>query len=359
MEIEVKHVDKYFGDFRALNSVSLHVNNGEFLTILGPSGSGKTTLLNIISGFEYPTRGSVWIGNKDVTKSPPHLRGIGMVFQNYALFPHMTVYENIQFPLTMRKVPKKESHERVMQALDLIQLSEFKNHYPNKLSGGQRQRVALARAIVFNPPLLLLDEPLGALDKQLRNQMQFEIKRLQEKLKITTISVTHDQEEALTMSTRICIINKGQIEQIGTPIEIYEKPVNRFIANFIGEINLIDGQIVEKNNSESIVKSNNGELIRTSDQKFATNTAVTLAIRPESIIVNPTSDKPTNRLNCVVEEIVYMGDSIRCRVVTDKGDGLNVKLNSKEKHFIQVGQSLTIGWEINDATLFTREEKVS
>lgn len=360
LEVEVKNVEKKYGNFNALNSVSLHVNNGEFLTILGPSGSGKTTLLKIISGFEFPSSGSVWIGNKEVTNTPPHVRGIGMVFQNYALFPHMTVYENIRFPLSMRKIPKKEIDEKVLNALELIQLTNFKNYYPNQLSGGQKQRVALARAIVFDPPVLLLDEPLGALDKQLRTQMQVEIKKLQEKLKITTISVTHDQEEALTMSTRICIINKGQIEQIGTPIEIYENPVNRFIANFIGETNLIDGKIMEVKNDEVIVKSNQGELIRIAqpNRNLKNIQKTTLAIRPEVISVDPFNTPSENQFHGVVKEVVYMGDSVRCKVLTDKGDSLNIKVNSKENSSIQAGQKLLIGWGKNNGTLLEREEAI-
>ncbi|WP_254119675.1 ABC transporter ATP-binding protein [Bacillus sp. FJAT-29790] len=360
LEVEVKNVEKNYGNYKALNSVSLHVNNGEFLTILGPSGSGKTTLLKIISGFEFPSSGSVWIGNKEVTNTPPHLRGIGMVFQNYALFPHMTVYENIQFPLSMRKIPKKEVHEKVLHALELIQLSDFKNYYPGQLSGGQKQRVALARAIVFDPPVLLLDEPLGALDKQLRTQMQLEIKKLQEKLKITTISVTHDQEEALTMSTRICIINKGQIEQVGTPIEIYENPVNRFIANFIGETNLIDGQVMEVTKDEVLVKSNRGELIRIiqPNQNLKHNHKATLAIRPEVINIDSSNIPVENQFHGVVKEVVYMGDSVRCKVLTEKGDSLNIKVNSMENSSIQTGQKLLIGWGKNNGTLLTREEAI-
>ncbi|MCF6093675.1 ABC transporter ATP-binding protein [Microaerobacter geothermalis] len=350
LDVEVRNVEKHYGDFTALQPTSLHVKNGEFLTILGPSGSGKTTLLKIISGFETPSSGDVLIGSENVTFSPPHKRGIGMVFQNYALFPHMTVYDNICFPLKMRKVSKDKMKEKALEALELVQLTKFKDRYPSQLSGGQRQRVALARAVVFDPPVLLLDEPLGALDKQLRVQMQLEIKKLQEKLKITTVSVTHDQEEALTMSTRICIINNGQIEQLGTPREIYEHPNNRFVAEFIGETNLIDAQIVGWEEEIAIIKTNKGELLRAVTlNKELKN--VTIAIRPELISIVSPEEPGDNMLRVVVQDIVYLGDSSRCQVITEKGEYLKIKLSPKEIPFVREGQELMIGWEVNQGVL--------
>ena len=237
--IRAETLCKSFGSFTALDSVSIDVRPGEFLTLLGPSGSGKTTLLNIVAGFIRPDAGSLWFSGEDVTQRPVHERGLGMVFQNYALFPHKSVYENIAFPLRVRKLGKDEIAERVNGVLDLVQMSGLGGRSISTLSGGQRQRVALARAVVFSPRIVLMDEPLSALDKNLREQMQVEIRHLHEKIRATTIYVTHDQREALTMSDRIAVMNKGRIEQCDTPDRIYENPASRFVAGFIGETTLV------------------------------------------------------------------------------------------------------------------------
>lgn len=353
LNVAVENVTKQYGQFTALKPTSVEIKNGEFFTILGPSGSGKTTLLKLISGFETPTDGNVYIGSEDVTYAPPHKRNIGMVFQNYALFPHMTIFDNIAFPLQMRKVPKDTMKEKVDEALELVQLKNFKDRYPAQLSGGQRQRVALARAVVFDPPVLLLDEPLGALDKQLRLQMQLEIKKLQETLKITTISVTHDQEEALTMSDRICIINQGKVEQMGTPREIYEHPDNRFVAEFIGETNLISGQVVGWEHEIAVIKTTKGEIFHTVSLN-KNLTQVTFAIRPETVsIVSPQHDTAT-KWRGKVHEIVYIGESCRCKLITDKGEVLKIKLSPKEIPFVNEGQELVVGWEVNEGILLSR-----
>lgn len=350
LSVKVKEVTKKYGDFVALQPTTIDIENGEFFTILGPSGSGKTTLLKTISGFEIPTSGQVFIGDKDVTVAPPHKRNIGMVFQNYALFPHMTVFDNVAFPLKMRKLDKKTIEAKVNEMLDLVHLSNFKKRFPSQLSGGQRQRVALARALVFDPPVLLLDEPLGALDKQLRIQMQLEIKRIQESLNITTISVTHDQEEALTMSSRICIVKDGSIQQVGTPREIYESPSSLFVADFIGEINLIEGEVVGWEDSVAIIKTSNGEIIKSiSNNKNLKN--VSFAIRPELIQTVSNINASANVFKGTIQETVYLGESIRCKVETEKGEIITIKISSKEFPFINNGQELYFGWEINEGTI--------
>jgi len=354
LDVEVQDVRKSYGNMEVLKSVSLHVKNGEFLTILGPSGSGKTTLLKIISGFEYPTSGRVLIGNQDITYSPPHKRGIGMVFQNYALFPHMTVYENIRFPLAMRRMNKKTIEEKVHQALELVQLTQFKDRYPAQLSGGQKQRVALARSVVFDPPVLLLDEPLSALDKQLRLQMQLEIKALQEKVRITTISVTHDQEEALTMSTRICIIHHGQIQQLGTPREIYEHPANRFVAEFIGETNLVNGEVSGREGDDVIVKTRLGEVIRVRHALAQDHRGeVALSVRPEAIRLLQDHERMDNTFQGLVQEIVYLGESVKFHLSTGKGEIFRVKINARHAGPIEIGRMLRFGWNAGDGILLT------
>ena len=233
--LRFENVAKHYGDVRAVDDVSIDVGREEFLTLLGASGSGKTTLLMTVAGFTMPDRGRIVLDGEDITWLPPSLRNIGVVFQSYALFPHMTVSENVAYPLRVRKVPRRESEERTERALDLVQLGGFGERMPSQLSGGQQQRVALARAVVFEPRLLLMDEPLGALDKKLREYMQLEIKQLQRQLRITVIYVTHDQSEALTMSDRIAIMNDGRFEQVGSPEGLYRAPANRFVADFIGE----------------------------------------------------------------------------------------------------------------------------
>src|SRR4051794_16533896 len=239
LPLRLDRLNKRFGDFVAVDEISLEIAGGEFLTLLGPSGSGKTTTLMMIAGFTEPSSGHIRLGDRPIDALPSYRRGFGMVFQNYALFPHMTAAENIGFPLKMRGVSSNDRARRVAGALEMVRLPDFGARYPNQLSGGQQQRVALARALVYNPPVLLMDEPLGALDKKLREEMQLEIKRIQKELGITAIYVTHDQEEALVMSDRIAVMNHGEIEQVDGPSRIYEHPATRFVADFIGESNII------------------------------------------------------------------------------------------------------------------------
>src|SRR5688572_12513830 len=254
-DVELVGLSRRFGEVLAVDRLSLRMGSGECVTLLGPSGSGKTTTLMMIAGFVRPTTGEIYLGGQAITRRPPFKRNVGMVFQNYALFPHMTVFENVAFPLRMRRLRRGEIEAKVGQALDLVRLTGYEARYPRQLSGGQQQRVALARALVFNPPVLLMDEPLGALDKKLRQQMQLEIKHLHEQLGITVIYVTHDQEEALVMSDEIVVMRNGRIEQIGTPRGVYDDPRNNFVADFIGEANVLDGTIIKAEHSRYRVRT--------------------------------------------------------------------------------------------------------
>ena len=333
--IKIENVSKFYGSFQALDCVSLEAKAGEFLTILGSSGSGKTTLLKIIAGFEAANRGQILINGQDIAGKKPYERNIGMLFQNYALFPHMTVAENIAYPLKLRKLPKDEIAERVNSIIKLIKLDGMEKRLPKQLSGGQQQRCALARAIVYNPPLLLLDEPLGALDKNLRHEMQFEIKRIQKELGITTISVTHDQEEALTMSDKICIMSHGVIQQCSSPEEIYKKPKNQFVAEFIGSTNLIKGTVVSKFKENgamvSLVKTGlSEEPVRVEeplDRRQYNLDDVLLALRPELIHLMKNRSGHINSFKAELLNSVYMGDYYKALIRTADRNELNVKIS--------------------------------
>jgi spermidine/putrescine transport system ATP-binding protein len=300
--VELRSVTKKFGGFTAVDDVSLTVRSGEFITFLGPSGCGKTTILRMISGFETPTQGIVLLDGNDVTDLPPYRRDVNQVFQSYALFPHLTVKENIAFGLRMRKLRAPEIAERVKRGIDLVSLGGFEERKPSQLSGGQRQRVALARAVVCEPKVLLLDEPLSALDAKLRHQMQIELKRLQQRLGITFIFVTHDQGEALTMSDRIAVINNGRIEQLGSVHEIYHSPRTRFVANFIGHANILSATIIARGEDQAHIKLA-GKLdliIRVEDFAPATETLL-VSIRPEKIHIE--KQRPAGDYNVFEAEI--------------------------------------------------------
>ena len=260
--VKFDKVDKsYDGKVLVVKDLNLDIKEGEFVTMLGPSGSGKTTCLMMLAGFETPTNGEIYLDNNPISNIPPHKRGIGMVFQNYALFPHMTVFENLAFPLRVRKISKEDIEKKVDKALAMVSLSEFGNRMPGQLSGGQQQRVAVARALVFDPSVVLMDEPLGALDKNLRESMQYEIKHIHESIGVTVVYVTHDQGEALTMSNRIAVFNDGKVQQLSSPDKLYEEPVNSFVAEFIGENNTFAGEISDISNGSCKVKLDKGEII--------------------------------------------------------------------------------------------------
>ncbi len=349
-QLTLHNLVKVFGDVLAVDKVSLNIQHGEFLTLLGPSGSGKTTTLNMIAGFEVPTSGQILLESKDITTVAPNNRGIGMVFQNYALFPHMTVFDNIAFPLKMRKMPANEIRTLVETTLQLIQLPGFERRYPNQLSGGQQQRIALARALVFRPPILLMDEPLGALDKKLRDHMRLEIKHIQESIDITVIYVTHDQEEALTMSDRIAIMNEGRIIQLETPMEIYEFPADLFVADFIGESNFLEGRIGETDGDRMSVEIKQGLKMWIKKQtRLESGKEVTVAIRPEKIQILPDgAEVPVdiiNRFSGRVNEVVYVGEASVYDINLAPGLVVGVKVQSGPLARIhKPGDKVVIGW---------------
>jgi putative spermidine/putrescine transport system ATP-binding protein len=313
-----QNVSKSFGPLTVIQNLDLAIDKGEFVSLLGPSGSGKTTILMMLAGFENPTSGAVIVGGQHVERLPPHKRNMGVVFQSYALFPHMTVAENVAFPLNMRGVAKADSAARVQRALDMVQLGAYKERKPSQLSGGQQQRVALARALVFEPAVVLMDEPLGALDKQLREQMQLDIRELHKRLGLTIVFVTHDQSEALTMSDRIAVFNHGKIEQIGRPSEIYERPGTRFVAEFIGETNLVEGVIstVAKDRT-TIALKHGGKLVVETRPGLAEGAPASVSIRPERIHFDHTAERENDFPGTVLDR-VYHGDHVR--VVLDTPD---------------------------------------
>ncbi len=342
------HVQKsYDGEVLVVKDLNLSIARGEFLTMLGPSGSGKTTCLMMLAGFETATHGDILLGGQPINNIPPHKRGIGMVFQNYALFPHMTVGENLSFPLEVRKIGKSDREAKVKRALDMVQMGDFINRRPAQLSGGQQQRIALSRALVFEPELVLMDEPLGALDKQLREHMQFEITKLAHDLGITVVYVTHDQTEALTMSDNVAVFDDGIIQQLDPPSKLYEEPMNSFVAQFIGENNTLEGVVKDLNGDIALVQLDSGEVI---DAK-AVNVAkvgdrTRVSIRPERVEYNKDRIKDAaHTLKAEVLEFVYMGDIFRTRLrVAGKEDFIIKTRNAPDVERLKPGQQIEIGW---------------
>ena len=325
--IELRGVDKSFEDTRALEGIDLSISNGEFLTLLGPSGCGKTTILRILSGFETPDQGDVSIGGQRMNDVPPERRQVNTVFQNYALFPHMTVRDNVAFGLRMQSCPKGEIEGRVLEALRMVHLEQYADRRPHQLSGGQQQRVAIARAVVNKPLVLLLDEPFSAHDYKLRRAMQLEIKRLQRRLGITFVFVTHDQEEAFAMSDRVVVMNQGRIEQIGTPQEIYEEPSNLYVARFVGEINILPARIMSVPGEGIYIADISGRrfTLRTS-RPFAAGDRVNVLLRPEDIRVYAHDDERPEGpyLTGRIEETVYKGATVDISIALDSGETLSV-----------------------------------
>ena len=349
--VRFEHVQKsYDGVTLVVKDLNLHIAEGEFLTMLGPSGSGKTTCLMMLAGFETATHGKIYIRDRSINRVPPHKRNIGMVFQNYALFPHMTVAENLAYPLKVKKMGKSQIDAKVKQALGMIQMQGFANRRPGMLSGGQQQRVAVARALVFDPDIVLMDEPLGALDRQLREQMQFEIKSIHENLGITAVYVTHDQSEALTMSNRIAVFNEGVIQQLSTPADLYERPNNAFVAQFIGENNKLHGSVKSIESETCEVLLDDGSLVRA--VRINVNQVgerSTLSLRPERIEVNPDISEYPNMYEGKVLELIYLGDHIRTRVSLCGHDDFVVKIpNSAKYAALREGDCVRFGWAVAD-----------
>jgi putative spermidine/putrescine transport system ATP-binding protein len=342
-ELVLDNVSKsYDGGTRAVDSVSLTIADGEFVTFLGPSGSGKTTTLMLIAGFEKPTAGSIRLGGRAIEPIPPHRRNIGLVFQNYALFPHMSVAANVAYPLRMRRYPKREIEERVARMLDIVGLSAFRDAEPRRLSGGQQQRVALARALVFEPTLLLLDEPLGALDKNLREQMQIEIRRIHRKLGVTTVYVTHDQTEAMTMSDRIAVFNGGRIEQVAAPLEIYRRPASRFVAGFVGDNNVLAGRVVD--GTKGVVEIEGlGTVGLPNAPSLSAQEKIWLAIRPESVRRVKDGECGT-RYPLRVTGLVNYGDSALLMGMIGSCP-LKMRIAAMETLEIHEGAVVDVGWD--------------
>ncbi len=340
--------------------LDLDVLEGEFLTLLGPSGSGKTTTLMMLAGFETPSEGEITLGGRSLAHLPPHKRDIGVVFQNYALFPHMTVAENVAFPLAARRVGRTYAEARVARALDMVRLGGLGHRRPAQLSGGQQQRVALARALVFEPRLVLMDEPLGALDKQLREEMQLEIRRIHERLGVTFVYVTHDQGEALTLSDRIAVFNDGAIRQLDTPRALYEAPLNAFVARFIGENNRIAGTHAGTEGAMCAVRVAAGALVRARPVDLdGVGGQATLSIRPERIRLGPGGGAPgpsTNEFPAEVREVIYLGDHVRVRVAALGVDEINAKVPvSRLAADVTPGAAVTIAWDAADCQAFKPE----
>ena len=357
-KLAIRGLTKRYGAAVALDHVSLDMIDGEFLTMLGPSGSGKTTLLWSVAGLNNPDDGKIWIDGREATHLPACGRDIGMVFQNYALFPHMTVAQNISFPLEMRKVPAAAREAAIRQALAMVKLEHVGERFCNQLSGGQQQRIALARAFVANPSIVLMDEPLGALDKKLRDHLQFEIKRLHAELGMTVLYVTHDQEEAMVMSDRICLMNRGQIEQIGTPEELYFRPKTLFAADFLGESNLISGTIVgEESGCLTLELPGIGKIKARSGSTALSGSDIVHFTRPESISV---LQEPDTRRNCVrgqVNEVVVSGAITKLFVDVGGASTIRISQLTENSRRVRKGDIVTIGWDDDVGQVFSSGQR--
>ena len=356
--VEFRGLSKHFGDVVAVNDVSLGIHRGELFSILGGSGSGKTTLLRMLAGFERPTRGSILIDGVDMTHTPPYERPINMMFQSYALFPHMSVEQNIAYGLKKERTPAAEIRERVQRLLALVKLDRMARRKPHQLSGGERQRVALARALIKRPKLLLLDEPLAALDKKLREHTQFELMNLQDELGITFVVVTHDQEEAMTLSTRIAVMNKGSFEQVGTPGEVYEFPCNRFVADFVGNINFFEAAVTECENQRVRLNCEalGGELIARCTQSPVNGSRQWVAVRPEKIFISKEapSGGDLTVLKGVVHDLGYFGNLSVYRVQLNSGVMLQVSgqnRNRSASRSVEWDDEVYLSWDISSAIL--------
>ncbi len=350
--VRLEGVAKSYGAVRALEPTSLDIAKGEFLTLLGPSGSGKTTILNLISGSVRASSGSIWIGGRDVTALPPNRRQLGMVFQNYALMPHMTVFENIAFPLRVRKLREAEIKKKVSEVLDVVRLPDHGARKPKELSGGQQQRIAIARCLVYDPDLILMDEPLGALDKKLRDQLQYEIKRIHESLGVTMLYVTHDQSEALVLSDRICLMNQGRIEQVGTPEELYFKPRSVFAADFLGESNILDATVVETGDSTRLSTRGGMQIVGLAGCSVAAGETAKIMIRPESFALSGGNGQDANSVQGVLEDVILTGGVVEMRVRLSDGATISARrLTSPDFRSMTRGHPVTLSVRPSDVVM--------
>lgn len=352
--VEITGVNKIYGTNHVVKDLNLTVEEGEFLTLLGSSGCGKTTTLRMVAGFEEPTTGSIRVEGEPIENKEPYERNVNTVFQSYALFPHMNIYDNIAYGLRIKKVPKKEIRERVEEMIELVQLSGFEKRYPSQLSGGQKQRVAIARALINRPRVLLLDEPLGALDLKLRKQMQLELKRLQKKLNITFIYVTHDQEEALTMSDRIAIMHDGILDQVASPSEIYEHPATKFVATFIGETNIFDGCVKRMDGDVLTVGVEDGDVLGCGTD-FRQTEFITVSVRPEKLKF---SEEPVEgfSLVAVARDYIYVGSIVKCIFVLPSGQEVKLERLAGQK-LPEIGERVFLYWNKEDAVLIHNRDE--
>lgn len=351
--VEIEGVNKIYGSNHVVRDLNLSIEEGEFLTLLGSSGCGKTTTLRMIAGFEEPTSGTIMVEGERVEEKEPFERNVNTVFQSYALFPHKTIYDNIAYGLKMKKVPKAEIRERVTEMMEMVQLSGFEKRYPSQLSGGQKQRVAIARALINRPRVLLLDEPLGALDLKLRKQMQLELKRLQKKLNITFIYVTHDQEEALTMSDRIAVMHDGIIDQLASPAEIYEHPATKFVATFIGETNIYDGCITRIEDGIAAMTLENGAVSVKCPEDFSLLEYATISVRPEKMKF-ASSPVEGFELEAQVKDYIYVGSVLKCIVSLPNGNELKIERLAGQD-LPPIGSKCYPYWNVEDAVLIHNE----
>ena len=351
--VQIEGVNKIYGKNHVVKDLNLEIEEGEFLTLLGSSGCGKTTTLRMIAGFEEPTSGIIKVQGEAVDEKEPFERDVNTVFQSYALFPHKTIYDNIAYGLKMKKVPKAEIKERVLEMMEMVQLSGFEKRYPSQLSGGQKQRVAIARALINRPKVLLLDEPLGALDLKLRKQMQLELKRLQKKLNITFVYVTHDQEEALTMSDRIAVMHDGIVDQLSTPSEIYEHPATKFVATFIGETNIYDGCITAIDNGVATMTLENGRVSVACPDDFSLLEYATISVRPEKMRF-ATEPVKGFELEAQVKDYIYVGSVLKCIVSLPNGNELKIERLAGQE-LPPIGSKCYPYWKVTDAVLIHNE----
>lgn len=345
--ITLRNLQKRYGSAMAVDDVSLSVSPGEFISLLGPSGSGKTTTLMMIAGFELPNSGQVLLDGKDITRLPPHRRELGVIFQNYALFPHMTVAENVAYPLRMRRMAKVEIETRVRRILDQVHLGALASRYPHQMSGGQQQRVAIARALVFDPPVLLLDEPLGALDKKLREHLRNEIKTLHKEVGKTMIYVTHDQDEALAMSDRVAVMHEGRIRQVSAPKDIYRRPTDLFVAGFVGEVNLIPVKL-----KSGVVEGPAGEILPAAPWKGEEREA-TLCVRPEHLHLETSAGGSSSGLQGRISGVTFVGDATIFEFRSERGLQLQSKMLNVSPKSMEVGDPCVASWAVDDATILT------
>jgi len=353
IELHLKNISKLFGETRAVDNVSLEVKAGELFFLLGPSGCGKTTCLRTIAGFYQPDEGEMLFGEKLMNKVPPHKRNIGMVFQNYALWPHMTVYQNVEYGLNIRKLSSDVKKEKVAKVLEVVQMEKYADRNPNQLSGGQQQRIALARALVIEPDILLLDEPLSNLDAKLRLEMRLEIKRIHSESGITSVYVTHDQKEALSLADRMAVMRDGKIIQLGTPREVYNTPVNRFVADFIGETNFINGKLKSKANGHFVFETQIGE-IKATGVNISDGTELVCSVRPESINVSDSpQDNAQNQFEAEISSVVYLGDVEEYWVKVKNSWDVKAVINNPGIYERKSGDKVYVQFQPEDAILLS------